>query len=182
MSHHKLTSTRRVAGARIVALAAAFALASGCASIGLVKPDVSLVNLKFTDLTMFETSGIFTVRLTNENPEPLFVEGGVYNLYLGGLRVGKGLSNHRLEVPPLSTATDEVELHLSNLAIATQLRSIYESGIADYRIKGKVYVEGNFGRRRVTIENEGRFDFKTQGDGLAPEPAIDAKFEGQGGS
>ena len=155
------------------------ALSSGCASIGMIKPDVSLVNLKFTDLTVFETSGIFTVRLTNENPEPLFVEGGVYNLYLGGLRVGKGLSNHRLEVPPLSTATDEVELHLSNLAIATQLRSIYESGVADYRIKGRVYVEGNFGRRRVTIENEGRFDFKSQGNDRAPKSAIDAMFDGQ---
>ena len=101
------------------ALVAALAL-SGCASLGLVAPDVSLVDLKFTDLTMFETSGIFTVRLTNENPEPMFIEGGVYNLYLGGWRIGKGLSDHRVEVPPLSTATDEVELHLSNLAIATQ--------------------------------------------------------------
>ena len=158
------------------------ALTTGCATFGLIEPDVSLVNLKFTDLTVFETSGIFTVRLTNENPEPLIVEGGVYNLYLGGLRVGKGLSNHRLEVPPLSTATDEVELHLSNLAIATQVRSIYESGVADYRIKAKVYVEGGFGRRRVTVENEGRFDFKTSGDEVAPDAAIDAKFDGQGGS
>ncbi len=166
----------------ILAFAAALALATGCASVGLIKPDVTLVNLKFTDLTVFETSGIFTVRLTNENPEPLFVEGGVYNLYLGGLRVGKGLSNHRLEVPPLATATDEVELHLNNLAIATQLRSIYESGVADYRIKGKVYVEGTYGRRRVTIENEGRFDFKAQENDVAPDAAIDTKFDGQGGS
>ncbi len=155
MFHLKLPST-------ILALAAALTLCSGCASLGLTPPDVSLVDLRFTDLTMFETSGIFTVRLTNENPEPLVIEGGVYNLYLGGWKIGKGLSNHRFEVPPLATATDEVELHLSNLAIATQLRSIYESGVADYRIKAKVYVEGGFGRRRVTIENEGRFDFKTQ--------------------
>ncbi len=165
-----------------VAILTLIALTTGCATLGMIKPDVSLVNLKFTDLTVFETSGVFTVRLTNENPEPLIVEGGVYNLYLGGLRVGKGLSNHRLEVPPLSTAIDEVELHLNNLAIATQVRSIYESGVADYRIKARVYVEGGFGRRRVTVENEGRFDFKTEGDVVAPDAAIDAKFDGQGGS
>ncbi len=164
-----------------VAILTLIALTTGCASLGMIKPDVSLVNLKFTDLTVFETSGVFTVRLTNENKEPLIVEGGVYNLYLGGLRVGKGLSNHRLEVPPLSTATDKVELHLSNLAIATQLRSIYESGVADYRIKARVYVEGGFGRRRMTIENEGSFDFKTEGDVAAPDAAIDSKFDGQGG-
>ncbi len=178
MSHRKVSSPRRAASARILTLAAALVLSAGCASFGLTPPDVSLVDLKFTDLTVFETSGIFTVRLTNENPEPLFVEGGVYNLYLGGLRVGKGLSDHRLEVPPLSTATDEVELHLNNLAIATQLRSIYDSGVADYRIKGKVYVEGTYGRRRVTIENEGRFDFKAPENDVTPDTAIDTKFDG----
>ncbi len=155
-------STRRVANAAILALLATLALATGCTTLGLVAPDVSLVDLQFTDLTMFETSGVFTVRLSNENPEPLVVEGGVYNLYLGGLKIGKGLSDHRLEVPPLATATDEVELHLNNLAIATQLRSIYQSGAADYRIKARIYVESGYGRRKLTIENEGSFDFKTQ--------------------
>ncbi len=145
----------------ILTIVGTLVLLSGCSTLGLTPPDVSLVDLNFTDLTMFETSGIFTVRLTNENPEPLFVEGGVYNLYLGGWRVGKGLSDHRLEVPPLSTATDEVELHLSNLAMATQLRSIYDSGVADYRIKARIYVESGYGRRKLTIENEGSFDFKT---------------------
>ena len=154
MSHRKHTA----AATRIAVLA----LAAGCSTLGLTPPDVSLVNLKLTDLTMFETSGIFTVRLTNENPEPLFVEGGVYNLYLGGWNIGKGLSDHRLEVPPLATATDEVELHLNNLAVASQLQSIYESGVADYRIKARIYVESGYGRRRLTVENEGRFDFKAQ--------------------
>ncbi len=66
---------------------------AGCTALHLVPPDVSLVDLEFTDLTLFETSGVFTVRLSNENPEPLAVEGGVYNLYLGGKKVGKGLSD-----------------------------------------------------------------------------------------
>lgn len=147
---------------RLAVLLLALLPLAGCASFGLIEPDVSLVNLRFTDLTVFETSGVFTVRLTNENPEPMFVQGGVYNLYLGGFRIGKGLSNRRLEVPPLATATDEVELHLSNLAIASQLRSIYDRGVADYRIKARIYVETGYGRRRVKVENEGRFDFKSQ--------------------
>ncbi|MCP3958081.1 MAG: LEA type 2 family protein [bacterium] len=144
------------------ALLLALILLTGCASLGLVEPDVTLVNLKFTDLTVFETSGIFIVRLANENPEPLVVEGGVYNLYLGGFRIGKGLSDHHIEVPALGTAIDEVELHMSNLAIATQLRSILDSGIVDYRIKAKVYVDRGYGRRKVTVEHEGRFDFNSQ--------------------
>ena len=160
--HPHVPSLHWATGARIVILVLVLALATGCASLGLIEPDVSLVNMRFTDLTVFETSGVFTVRLSNENREPIFIEGGVYNLYLGGWKIGKGLSNHRLEVPPLSTATDEVELHMSNLAVATQLQSIYESGVADYRIKAKIYVETGYGRRRVTVDNEGRFDFKAQ--------------------
>ncbi len=183
MSHYKLPaavpSTPRFASNRILALVAALVLSTGCSTLGLNPPDVSMVNLKFTDLTMFETSGMFTVRLSNENPEPLLVEGGVYNLYLGGWKIGKGLSDHRLEVPPLATATDEVELHLNNLAIATQLRSIYESGVADYRIKARIYVEGSYGRRKMTIENEGRFDFKTQQES-SDERASGATGQGDG--
>ncbi len=131
---------------------------AGCASLGLIEPEVTLVNLEFTDLTLFETSGVFTVRLANENPEPLVVDGGVYNLYLGGWKIGKGLSDRRLEVPPLSTATDEIELHLSNLAIATQLRSIWESRVFDYELKARIYLQRPYGRRTMRIESAGRFD------------------------
>ena len=167
----------RSASHRILPLfLAALVLSTGCTTFGLIEPDVSLVDLKFTDLTIFETSGIFTVRLSNENPEPLVVEGGVYNLYLGGWKIGKGLSDNRLEVPPLATATDEVELHLSNLAIATRLRSIYDRGVADYRIKARIYVESGYGRRKLTIENQGSFDFKSR------EATPDKVSEGSGGA
>ena len=149
-------------GGRIAAAIAALALGAGCASLGLVEPDVTLVDLEFTDLTLFETSGVFTVRLANENPEPLLVDGGVYNLYLGGLKIGKGLSDHRIEVPALGTATAEVELHLNNLAVATQLRSIWESGVLDYRLKARIYVAGAYGRKTLRIENEGRVDLATR--------------------
>lgn len=165
-----VTQAPRSTRNRILALFAALTLSAGCTTLGLIEPEVSLVDLRFTDLTMFETTGIFTVRLANENPEPLIVEGGVYNLYLGGWKIGKGLSDNRLEVPPLATTTDEVELHLSNLAIATQLRSIYDSGVADYRINARIYVESGYGRRKLTIENEGRFDFKTQETSPAEAP------------
>ena len=134
------------------------ALLTGCTSLGLVEPEVTLVDLEFTDLTLFETSGVFTVRLANENPEPLVIEGGVYNLYLGGWKIGKGLSDQQIEVPALGTATDSVELHMNNLAIAAQLRSIWDTGVFDYRIKAKIYVDRGYGRRTLTIENEGRFE------------------------
>ena len=154
---------------RALALAAALVVCAGCTSFGLLAPDVTLVNLEFTDLTLFETSGVFTVRLANENPEPLLVDGGVYNLYLGGLKVGKGLSDHRIEVPALGTATDEVQLHVNNLAVAAQLRSIWESKIVDYRLNARVYVAGGYGRKTLRIESEGRFDLEAQRESAATQ-------------
>ncbi len=151
----------RSAGRLLLGLVAVLALA-GCASLGFVAPEVALVNLEFIDLTLFETSGIFTVRISNENPEPLVVSGGVYGLYRGGIRGGKGLSDHRFEVPSLAIATDENELHVSNQAMATRLREIYESGVVDYRIKARIYLERSYGCNRVTVEHAGRFDLKGQ--------------------
>ncbi len=150
---------------------------AGCATLSLAPPDITLVNLEFKDLTLFETSGVFTVRLANENPEPLVVEGGVYNLYLGGVRVGKGLSDHRLEVPPLGTATDDVELFVNNLAVATRLRGVFDTGVADYQIKAKVYVRGSYGRRTLKVTQSGCFDFKEAGGagpgfGTAARPLV----------
>ena len=139
---------------------------AGCTTLGLVPPDVSLVSLELGDVTLFETSGTFTVRLANENPEPLAVEGGAYNLYLGGLKVGKGLSDQRIEVPALGTATVEVELFINNLAVATRLRSMFETGVVDYRIKAKIYLRGAYGRRALTVDREGSFDL----DGREPSP------------
>lgn len=145
---------------RLLPLAAlAAALLAGCSSLGYDRPDVSLVDLKFKDLKMFETSGTFTIRVSNPNPNPLRVEGGVYNLYLDGLRIGRGLSGETLEVPPLSSVTIPVELYVSNLAVASRLRSIYKTRDVDYRIKAKIYVRRNLGRRTLTVNRSGRFDF-----------------------
>lgn len=145
---------------RLLATTLVAALVGGCAALSFARPDVSLVDLKFTDLTVFETSGVFIVRLSNENPRPLQLDGGVYNLYLGGLKVGKGFSRQPVEIPALGTTTDEIEFHLSNLALASRLREMIASREVDYRIKAKVYLDGGLGRRSVKLERTGRFDFE----------------------
>ncbi len=134
-------------------------LLSGCASLSLQAPDITLVNLEFTDLTLFETSGVFEVRLANENPQPLRIEGGVYSLYVDGLRIGKGLSNRQLEIAPFTTVVDAVEVHINNLTMATRLQSIFDSGAFSYRIKAKIHVATDLGRRSLSLSKDGTFDF-----------------------
>lgn len=144
----------------VALLAFVVVLLNGCATLSLQAPDVTLVNLEFTDLTLFETSGQFVVRLANENPEPLRIEGGVYSLYVDDLRIGKGLSDRQFEVAPFSTETDTVEVHVNNLAMATRMQSIFETGAFDYRIKAKIHVATDLGRRSLSLTKEGYFDFE----------------------
>lgn len=159
----------------VPALVALALTASGCAAwLPLAPPEVSLVNLQFTDLKLFETTGVFTVRLSNENPEPVRVEGGVYKLYLDGVRVGKGLSDARLELPRLGSTTDRVTVHINNVAVATRLAAILKQPVVDYELVTRLYVAGSWGTRRVSSRFSGRLDLEAPAargpEGLAADP------------
>ena len=119
-------------------------------------PAVSLVNLQLTDATAFETTAAFTLRLSNESPEPMQITGGVHKIYVNGLYVGEGLTGESLILPRLGTATLEVTVHLSNLRLVTRLRPILESKSFHYRIKSVLYGSPPAGTMRS--ESEGRLD------------------------
>ena len=147
------------------------ALAStGCATMeSFTAPDVTLVDVRFEDLTVFETSGTFTVRLSNENPEPMAVDGAVYKLYLGGQKVGKALSDLRVELPRLGSTVYEVDVFINNVALVTRLLTLRQERGLDYTIKGKLYVERPYGLRRLRFSRDGRIDFNA--DGATPAVA-----------
>jgi LEA14-like dessication related protein len=152
-----------------VALALAL---TGCASLEpFAAPEVTLVDVRFEDLTVFETSGTFKVRLSNENPEPMVVDGAVYKLYLGGQRVGKALSDARVELPRLGSTVYEVDLYINNVALVARLLTLGQERGLDYTIKGKLYVERSYGLRRVRFSRDGRIDL---GAGRAGPPAEEA--------
>ena len=121
-------------------------------------PAVSLVNVGFTHSTAFETTATFTLRLSNETPKPMQLEGGAYKIYLNGLYVGEGLSDATIQLPRLATATQDVTVHLSNLRMITRIKPIIESRSFDYRIKSVLYGTSPAGRLRSV--NEGRLDVK----------------------
>lgn len=148
---------------------------AGCATFEpFTAPDVTLVDIRFEDLTVFETSGTFTVRLSNENPEAMIVDGAVYKLYLGGQRVGKALSDARVEVPRLGSTVYEVDVFINNVALVARLLTLGEQQGLDYTIKGKLYVERPYGTRGLRFSREGRIDLSGEAamplPGLAPAP------------
>jgi len=166
---------------RMLGLAAVFAISmvsTSCSSLpGFVPPDVTLVNIEFSDLTVFETSGVVTLRVVNENDNPLVVDGGVYNLYLGGMKVGKGLSDQRLEAPRLGSDVLQVPIYINNLALVTRLAKLMEQPEIDYQLKGKLFVERAYGTKKIRLDKVGRLDLENlpgrETLGLGNDDALD---------
>lgn len=145
-------------------------LLAGCS--GSPGPSVSLVTVKFQKATALETTATFTLRLSNEAPEARQFTGGAHRIYLNGLYVGKGLSDATIDVPRLGTVTQDVTVHLSNLALATRIKAIIENERFDYRIQSTFYRKGLFSRMNSTAEGRLELkDFTPSGSGTNSPPA-----------
>ncbi len=157
---------------RIFAFAfVSLSLASCSALAPLAPPEVTLVDLEVSKVELFETAAVVALRLSNENPEPLTVEGGVFKIYLNGTRVGRAMGSETIEVPRLGSTVQRFDLSVSNLALATRLIEMIESPVLEYRIKSKLYVVRPYGTRRMSSVHEGRLDLDARRRGPAERPA-----------
>ena len=124
-------------------------------------PDVNLVDLDFVDATIFESTLDVAVRISNDNPEPLILDGAVIKLELSGRSFGKGATAERIEIPRFGSVVQRLEMHLNHIAVATKIRSIIETKVVDYAIKGKVYVVTPSGSvKRLPIDKKGTIDLR----------------------
>jgi LEA14-like dessication related protein len=142
---------------------------AGCS--GTPGPSVSLVSVHFQAATALETTATFTIRLSNDAPEARAFTGSAHKIYINGLYVGKGLSDTNISVPRLGTVTQDITVHLSNLALATRLKAIIEAERFDYRVISTFYGQGAFGRMKS--ETDGKLELKdfTPSDGTNAAPS-----------
>lgn len=154
----RITSVRSLP----VILALTAVVSFGCATTDtMAPPDVTLVDLDFVDATIFESTLDVGVRIFNENPEPLILDGAVIKLELEGRNFGKGASSERTEIPRLDSVVLRLEMHLSHIAVATRLKTVVESRMVNYSITGKVFVITPSGRvKRLPIDKQGRIDLR----------------------
>jgi LEA14-like dessication related protein len=142
-------------------------LLAGCG--GPPGPSVSLVTVKFQKATALETTATFTLRLSNEAPEARQFTGSAHKIYVNGLYVGKGLSSTNVDVPRLGTVTQDITVHLNNLALATRIKSIIEAERFDYRILSTFHGKGMFSRMKSVTEGKLELkDFTPGSDTNAP--------------
>jgi hypothetical protein len=146
-------------------LALACLLASGCASFPRASDDVSvtLVNLRPLESTPFETRLVLTVRVTNAGPEPLRLSGARHRLALNGRALGSAVTPEALEIPALSSATQEATFNLSHLALLPLLHELRRDPSARYEMESAFFGSG-LSSRRLTTRHEGRLDLSAFAD------------------
>ena len=135
--------------------------------------DVALVNVRLAEATLWESTASFTVRLSNETSESLICDGSVHKFYLDGAYVGDGMTNERVQVPRLSSVTQEITVHLRNVALATRIRPILEARSVEYRVNSTLYLVDSSHSRRCRVTKEGRLDSKD----FAPSSPREAKSQ-----
>ncbi len=141
----------------LLALAAAL---GGCATAPRVSPvAVTLANLEAREATAFETRLALTVRFTNESPEPISLRGSSHKLTLNGRDLGSAVGGESVEIPALSSVSQELALNLSNFTLLALARDLQRDPAALYEIQSTLYPASRLGRP-LRITKTGRIDLR----------------------
>ena len=150
---------------RLLAGAALVAGALGCTSMGSIEPlDVTLANLNITEVTVFETTLVAKLRITNPNPEAFTIDGASFKLYLEDKKVGTGTSKESFTVDRLDSYVIDVVFHMNNASALLRLKDILEDKDKEisYGVRGGLYTQGAFGTKKLKVEKSGRIDLKNK--------------------
>lgn len=144
---------------RRIALCIILAACAGCSSMATIEPlEVTLANVKFTEVTVFETTLVAKLRVTNPNPEAFTIDGGSFKLILDDKKVGTGTASETFTVDRLDSAVIDAVFHLNNASALLRIQSILQKKDVTYGIRGSLFTEGSFGTRKIKIEKTGRLD------------------------
>jgi LEA14-like dessication related protein len=133
----------------------------GCSSMGSIEQlDVTLSNLNFTEVTVFETTLVAKLRITNPNPEAFEIEGASFKLYLEDKKVGTGTSKESFTVDRLDSYVVDVIFHINNASALLRLKDIIETKDDEisYGVRGGLYTQGAFGTKKLKIDKTGRIE------------------------
>jgi LEA14-like dessication related protein len=147
----------------VLLLASLLSLLTGCASLGPNRTViVNVVDVRPAQATLLETTAVLTLRFTNETSEPLQVRGSSHRLFLNGSAVGRGVSNDILTIPPLSTVTQPVTIHLENLTLVRKATELSRAlNAIDYRLESELFAVGAPGGRTLRATSTGQLDLRS---------------------
>jgi LEA14-like dessication related protein len=122
--------------------------------------DVTLANLNITEVTVFETTLVAKIRITNPNPEAFTIEGAAFKLYLEDKKVGTGTSKESFTVDRLDSYVIDVTFHMNNASALLRLKDILEDEDKEvsYGVRGGLYTQGTFGTKKLKVDKAGTID------------------------
>ena len=133
--------------------------AFGCSTMGSLDPlDVTLTNLDVAEVTIFETTLVAKLRITNPNPDAMTIDGASFKLYLEDKKVGTGTTKESFSVDRLDSTVIDVVFHINNASALLRLKDILEDNNVNYGVRGALYTEGAFGTKKIRIEKTGHLD------------------------
>jgi LEA14-like dessication related protein len=171
MHRSALRPVRRLVTVAAIALAvSALAMGSaGCATTTAQEPfEVTLAGLELGEMTLFETSLLARLRVTNPNPEAVAIDGASFKLMLDGKKIGSGTAPAAFTVERLSSALIDAEFHVNNATVLLQIKDILGQQTVSYGVTGSLFTRGTFGTRRIRVENSGSLDL---GQGITAQNA-----------
>jgi LEA14-like dessication related protein len=141
--------------------------------MGSIEPlEVTLANLKITEVTVFETTLVAKLRVTNPNPEAFTIEGASFKLYLENKKVGTGTSKEAFTIDRLDSSVVDVLFHINNASALLRIKDILEDEDVSYGISGGLYTQGAFGTKKLKVEKTGRIDLRNKVPLETGQPAI----------
>lgn len=157
----------------VLVICGALAVTTGCSSMASIEPlEVTLSNLKITEVTVFETTLVAKLRVTNPNPEAITINGGSFKLILNDTKVGTGTTSETFTVERLDSALIDAVFHLNNASALLRLRDILQEEEVTYGVSGSLFTEGSFGTRKTKIEKTGRLDLSKTNPTVIEGPDI----------
>ena len=133
--------------------------AVGCGSMGaLDPPQITLSDLAISEMTVFETSLVARLRITNPNPEPLVLDGGSFDLILDGRKVGSGTVKDSFTIERLDAVLVDATVHVSNATLVLRLKDVLQQQTVSYGIRGAFFTRGTFGTAKLRVDRTGTLD------------------------
>ncbi|OAN50863.1 hypothetical protein A6A04_17185 [Paramagnetospirillum marisnigri] len=120
-------------------------------------PEVSLVDLRPLDVTLFEQRLAVGLRIRNPNDAAMSIDGMRFALEVNGRPFAKGMGDQTITVPRLSEAVTEGVAVVGTADLLRQLMGAPEAKGLDYHISGTLFLSGA-SRRSLPFDSQGSFD------------------------
>jgi LEA14-like dessication related protein len=146
---------------------------AGCSSMSTTEPlEVTLTDVKITEVTVFETTLVAKLRVTNPNPEAFTIDGGSFKLVLDDKKVGTGTTSETFTVERLDSAVVDAVFHINNASALLRLQNILQAKEVSYGVRGSLFTQGSFGTQKIKIEKTGRLDLSDTDPTWTEEPDL----------